>query len=128
MALETTISTRHIKERLINLREYNPGFGPGVYKFAERLANRLHLEIVPQGFYIAATLLLEDIKNKVDGITKQPIDPCEIFTSLNKTKLEFLPILVDNIHSMIPEIARAVCPKDFADDVERFYKDNLAGA
>ena len=113
MSLEGAISTEPVKEKLRNLRQYMPDQQDVTYDFGAYLADMLNPELVPQGFNMAAELVLYDLQKGVDGFTRQPI----------RSKLVGYPLVIYGLLRMqVPEIAEAVCPEDFAKGVREFYE------
>jgi hypothetical protein len=105
------IPTEPIKEKLRKLQGYMPGMDETTYEFGKLLADQLNPQVLPLGFKNCAELLLYGLKTGVDGYTRQPI----------KGKLVGCPEQVYKFLSMmIPDIAEAVCPKEFADEVKKY--------
>ncbi|HLC78322.1 MAG TPA: hypothetical protein VJH92_04310 [Candidatus Nanoarchaeia archaeon] len=103
-----------IADRLRNLREYMPHEQQVVYDFGNYLAGRLNPSLVPEGFNMAATLALYDLQKGVDGFTGKPI---------NSSLVGYPPQIYSILNIILPQIADAVCPKDFAGGVRAFSED-----
>ena len=115
MPLESkAISTEEIKEKLRNLKEYMPGEPEITYDFATYLANRLNPKLNPGGFQISAELLLSDMKKGVDSFTRQ---------AMSRNLAGYPPNLYAILRGTVPDIAKAVCPEDFAKSVKDFYEE-----
>jgi len=113
MALESRASsTQEIKDRLKNLREYFPGQEEITYDFAAYLAERLNPEHSPEGFSRAIDLALYTLQKSASRSTSQPVQNRLIGSA---------PIVYVFLRTQVPEIADAVCPKEFAQDVRRRY-------
>ncbi len=111
--LETAISMEPIKEKLKKLPEIMPGHEQIIYDFGAFLADRLNPELVPQGFAMAAELALYDAQKGVDGFTGKPISG----------RLHgYPPQLYAVLRMYVPQIAKTVCPEDFAQKVENFQQ------
>nr|MBA4405006.1 hypothetical protein [Nanoarchaeum sp.] len=110
MSIDDAIPMGPVKDKLRNLREYLPGQIDEIYELGIYLADRLNDEIVPEGFNMAVELLFYDLQTGIDGFTGKPMS----------SHLAGQPfILYAILRSQIPYIARAVCPEDFANGVER---------
>ncbi len=114
MALDDAIPTKEIREKLDNLKDYMPGQSEFIYELGKYFAQRLgNPEIVPEGFNLEYQLMLYDLQEGVDGYTRKPVP-----SSLGR-----LPAMTYLLLEMrLPAIAKAVCPKDFADKVGELYK------
>ena len=112
MTLEDAISMEPVKEKLRNLRVHLPQDVESTYQFGEFLADRLNPDLVPKGFLLAAQLALCDLSTGVDGYTGEPI-----IGGLTGQP----PGLYRLLEMRIPDIARTVCPVDFAEGVKRAY-------
>ena len=108
MGLEA-ISTEGMREKLENLRDYMPGEDKTIYEFGGFLASRLNQEeLAPIGFNVTSELALYDLQAGVDGFSQQPI----------RNGLVGYPTVIYAMLKMrIPDIAKAVCPEDFAREV-----------
>lgn len=98
-----------IRDRLRNLATYLPGQQKIVYDFAAHIANYVNAELVPQGFVMAAVLALYDLQVGVNGYTNEPI---------RSNLVGQPPMIYKIIEMMIPKIAEAAFPPDFADVVQ----------
>jgi len=114
MSLDKLTSMEPVKEKLRNLRVHMQDVPDIVYEFGDFLANRLNPEIFPIGFNVAAEFALNDMREGTDSFSRQPIkerglvgDPPEVYAGLSM---------------YIPEIAEAVCPEDFAQEVVQVYE------
>lgn len=114
MELTDAISTDEIKAKLQNLKEHMPGEPQFTYDFAAYLATKLNPKLAPMGFNITFQLTLYDLRKGIDGITKKP----------TPSSISMMPAPVYIVTEMnLPRIAQAVCPKDFAEQVEKMYKE-----
>lgn len=113
MSLEGAISTEPIKKKLRELRQYMPGQPDVIYAFGAYLADKLNPKLVPPGFNMAAELALYDLQIGVDSFTGQPI---------RSRLVGQQPQIYVHLSMQVPEIAKAVCPKDFAKGVRKFYE------
>ena len=117
MPIDEAISMEPVKEKLRNLREHMPNCMPNfediTYDFGAYLADRLNPKLVPQGFNLAAELALYDLQKGVNGFTGQPI---------RSNLVGYPPMIYGILRTQVPEIAEAVCPKDFARGVRDFYE------
>jgi len=114
MAEEKAIAMEPVKEKLRNLRTYMPKAHDGIYTFGQLLAERLNPEIVPDGFYLAAELLVDELQKGVDGRSGK-----KIINSLTDNP----PVVYWVLRREIPNIAKAVCPEDFAAGVKTAYDE-----
>ncbi len=112
MTLDEAISMEPVKEKLRNLREHMPDETEIVYDFAAYLAERLNSELLPQEFNMAAELALYDLETSIDEYSGKPIP---------SSLVGHQPITYGLLGMYVPEIAKAVCPEDFANDVRIFY-------
>ena len=102
-----------MKEKLRNLREHMPDQNDQIYSFGAYLADRLNPELVPEGFNMAAELALYDLQKGVNGFTGKPIQ---------SRLVGYPPMIYGILRMQVPEIAKAVCPEDFAKGVIEFYE------
>lgn len=117
MSLEEVISMEPVKEKLRNLRKYMPSQQDVIYEFGAFLADRLNLELDSQEFHTAAELALSDLQKGVDGFTGNPV----------QSRLVGLPFKsYFLLAAKVPQIAKAVCPEDFAKGVTFFYNRAIA--
>lgn len=113
MSQQKAISMEPVKEKLRNLKDYMPGGEEFVYNFGKFLADRLNPQLISSGFNVAAELALHDLEQGVDGFSKQPI----------RNGLEGYPSPVyAALRMQVPDIAKAVCPEEFAKGVKEFYE------
>ena len=110
MGLEDAISTEEIRANLMKIRLILPDQDETTYQFGEYLAERLTQgRIVPEGFYMAAKLALYDLEKGVNGFTNQPIH----------SHLVGYPTQIYSLIALvIPELAKATCPSNFAEGVK----------
>ena len=110
MTLDDALSMEPIKEKLKTLNKYIPNQEDIIYIFGAYLADRLNEELVPQGFYLAAKMVIDDLKRGKSEFLGKSIP----------SKLVGYPSQIYTILSMeIPRIAEAVCPPEFAEGVKR---------
>ena len=102
-----------IKEKLKNLREYMPEQEDLVYEFGAYLAQRLNPELVSEGFNMAAELALYDLQTGVDGFTGKPL--------MNRL-VGYPSAIYGFLRFQVPDIAKAVCPEEFAHGVREFQE------
>lgn len=102
-----------IKEKLRNLQKYMPNEKELIYQFGRFLADRLNSELVPTGFLVAMQTALYDLQKGVDGYSGQLIS--------NKL-VGYPPIIYSLLSMRFMDITHAVCPDDFAKDVEQVQK------
>ena len=113
-----SVITDEMKHKLNNLEWSQPELGKEVWEFGKILSNKLSPGLAPAGFITTAIFLLTDLKNGVDGFTKQPI----------KSSLVGQPQGVyDLLAGFMPIIAEAVAPKEFAEEVKKAY-ESMFGA
>lgn len=108
------ISMEEVKVKLRNLSEHLPNEDKILYEFARLLADRLNEKLVPEGFLLGAQLLLYDLERGIDGYTGQRI---------NSRLVGYPPIIYVSIELMIPMIAEATCPADFAQEVHKIVEE-----
>jgi hypothetical protein len=119
-ALQTAVEVMEkpdgvIRDRLMRLREYLPNQQDLVYEFAEHMATHTNAELVPQGFIMVATLALYDLQTGIDGFAQKP---------LTSRLVGQPPMIYRIIELMIPMIAQAIFPADFA-GVVKTTMDNI---
>ena len=101
-----------VKNKLNNLKEHLPDQEDVIYEFGKFLAGRLNPQLNPRGFNLGMELAFYDLQQGVDGFTRKPIEgrlagyPSQLYTALSLSA---------------PEIAKAVCPKDFAEEYQKVY-------
>ena len=107
-----------VREKLRNLRDYMPvsQVDDIVYRFGRFLADRLErkTELNPAGFNLTIELALRDLQTGTDSYTKQPVP---------EDLAGYPQVAYRALRGVIPDIARAVCPEDFAEGVRQVYKD-----
>ncbi|MEK6937905.1 MAG: hypothetical protein AABX04_02580 [Nanoarchaeota archaeon] len=115
MDITDAISTEEMRTKLRNLKTYLPGRDQFTYDFWVYLGERLrNPQINPMGFNMTAQLVLYDLQTGVDGFTGKPVPH----------SLSGMPPCMYVVMEMnIPKIARAVCPPDFAEAVQKVYDD-----
>lgn len=115
MGLDDAINTDEMKKKLQNLREYMPGETRFFYDFGSYLATRLNSRLNPIGFNMAAVLTLYDLETGVNGFTGERVP----------ASLSGMPSVVYGVMATrIPDIARAVCPGDFAKSVDEVCRQS----
>jgi len=108
MSIDTAIPMETVREKLRNLQQYMPRRGEAVYKFGKFLAEKLDSQLSPIGFSMTAELTLCDLEKGIDALSNQPI----------RSKLAGChPGVYNLLRVIVPDIAEAVCPEDFARDV-----------
>lgn len=104
-----SVTVEEMQTRLKELRHYMPGGPRKVYQFAEYLSERLDQEVNPEGFYRASVLALVDLGRGVDPYTG----------NLIRNDLADSPeLILTYIATRVPDIAKAIFPKDFAEGVK----------
>jgi hypothetical protein len=105
--MEEAIDMRDAKEKLMDIYVVDD-VSNLIHDFSKFLSPRLNDKLEPIGFVFACDLALHDLRSGVDGYTHKPIRNC----------LVGYPGMVYSIIRMrIPEIADAVLPSRFADEV-----------
>lgn len=117
MGLENAISMEPVKEKLRNLKEYMPGEDQTIYDFGEFLADRLNSIVVPRGFYLATELALCDLRAGIGRFGRHQV---------KSSLVGYSPVIYDRIGIYIPNIAKAVCPEDFAERVKQISEASNA--
>lgn len=107
-------AVEEIKAKLKSLEQYMPNEDKSVYALGSYLADRLKTPaIAPPGIVNAANLMMYDLMHGVSGFPSTPIP----------AKLTGYPNAVYIALSMrIPHIIEAVCPAEFTEKVNEFYK------
>ena len=109
----TAINTDDMKEKLEDI-SISDDPGDLIQDFCKFLSKRLKDELEPLGFAIGCHLALSDIKTGIDGYKQKPIP----------SKLVGHSSAIYTVLQMrFPDIAVAVCPKDFADEVVKIFKE-----
>ena len=117
MKLESkAISMEPVKEKLRNLKDYMPKEDNILYDFGKYLADKLNPQLIPAGFNLACELAIEDLRREGNygehGTVKVP---------MNLTG--YPPQLYSLLRMRIRDIAKAVCPSDFAEQVNKVYEE-----
>lgn len=107
------LSTDSMSDKLRNLGQYMPVQDNLICEFGSYLADRLNPELVPAGFNMAAELLLYDLRTGVDGYSGEPIRSSLVGNP---------PVIYAILRAIVPKIAEAVCPPDFAKGVKDFHE------
>ena len=110
-----SIATEEPKQRLDALKEYIPGHPEVVYDFGRFLKEYLGDDpIDPLGFISVCEFAIIDIEAGVNSLTGEPI----------KNKLIGCPSNVFSaIEAYIPEIAKAIFPDEFAEEVKKVLQE-----
>jgi hypothetical protein len=108
-----SISTERIKANLKNIELLLPEAETVLYDFASYLSDRLSLSIVPGGFNVSYSNVLSNMERGISDFPTKPI-PVRL---LNQT-----PTVHLYLADALPQIADAVCPKEFANGVKEFYE------
>lgn len=112
---EDAISMMEVGQKLQTPEQFLPGreevfYGICKY-FGERLGDR---ELHPLGFIMESQLTAYDLNKGVSGWTGKPVP----------AHLTGYPSLIYTLFTVeVPEIAKAVCPEDFAAKVETAYEE-----
>jgi len=110
MEISDTISTSEIKAKLRELKKHLPNKQKKVYEFGSEIAGLLTAKVSPLEF-----------------ITNSYVALCFIQQMKNPAKPELnSPAFYDAIENIIPDIAQAVCPPDFARAVRELYESSEA--
>jgi len=109
MSLTEALSMEPVKSKLRDLETHMPGQERVIYEFGAYLGERLSEELVPEGFYMTAQLVLHDLKKGVSGLPEKPI-PNHL--------AGYPPFLYTVLSLSIVQIAEAVCPPEFAKGVK----------
>lgn len=111
---EQALSMEEPKKKLANLREFIPDANHELlYDFGRHLASYLNSELVPQGFVMGCELALYDLQVGVNGFTGKPIQ---------SSLVGYPPIIYALLRMKIPNIAAAIFPADFAEQVKAFVE------
>jgi hypothetical protein len=105
-----TISMKDAKEKLMNL-ELEDDVDDIMKEFGRFLSPRLNPELVPGGFVLMAELALYDLSIGINGNTGEPI---------RNRLVGYPPITYALIRMRFVDIAYAVFPESFANDVRDF--------
>ncbi len=110
---EYAISMEPVKEKLRNLQEYMPDGLDIIYDFGKYLADKLPPKLVPIGFNIATGAMINALEAGVDEVSGEPI---------RNSLTGYDSIAYYLLREIVPDIAEAVCPEDFAKDVKKIYE------
>jgi len=110
------ISMEPVKEKLRNLKDYIPKGDDFLYGFARYLADRLNPELVPMGFNLACELAIEDLKRGGDYGEDGKMD-------VPSSLIGYPPMMYGLLRMRIPEITKATCPSEFAEEVNKVYEE-----
>jgi len=110
MSIDDAISMEPVKEKLRNLREYMPNHKDITYVFGVYLAEGLIPQLSPKEFSYIAVLTLHGLSENINlnGSTGQHIGSKLMGHSL---------ATYAQLWAQVPQIAKAVCPEDFAKSV-----------
>jgi hypothetical protein len=106
------ISMKEAKEKLMNL-ELENDVDDIMKEFGKFLSPRLNDELVPAGFVLGCTLALYDLSVGVNGYTGEQI---------RNRLVGYPPIMYALIRMRFMDIAYAVFPESFANDVRDFIE------
>ncbi|MDO8528629.1 MAG: hypothetical protein Q7S06_01920 [Nanoarchaeota archaeon] len=116
MALDEAISMEPVKAKLKNLREHMKGEYETLYRFASYLADELNPELVPEGFNLTCELSLENLRRGGDyGKEGRVAVPSNL--------VGYPQVIYSFLRMRIPDVAKAVCPPDFAERVIAIYEE-----
>ena len=117
---KVAISMGPIERELDMLGKYMPGERSLLHVYGRLLAERLRMlsrigkpELTPGEFYIAASTLVMGLRIGDDIFAGQRI---EFKEGVGFTQGDY-----DYLVGKIPEIAKAACPEDFANDVKKTH-------
>ncbi len=110
------ISMEPVKDKLKNLKDYIPKGDDFLYDFGAYLADRLNPELVPVGFNFACEASIEDLRRGGDYGEHGKVDVPLSLTG-------YPPAMYGLLRMRIPEIAKAVCPLEFAEEVKKVYDE-----
>ena len=111
--METAINMDDVKKKLADI-SIKDDPGDLIKDFCKFLSTRLNNRLAPRGFAISCDLTLHEIMTGTTTDQSNQIpnslveQPSEIYLLL---RMEF------------PDIAISVCPKDFADEVVKIFKE-----
>lgn len=112
---EEALSMEEAKLKLSQLRIYLPNASSRLlYEYGRFLSEYLNPRLVPSGFVIRCELALLDLQNGIHGFTQEPIE---------NDLVGCPPIIFTLLRAEIPDIAKAIFPKDFADQVIEFIEE-----
>lgn len=104
------ISTVEIKEKLNNLKNYLPNAPETIWQFEYFLSGRLGKKILPEGFFMAASLALYDLQKGVSGFYP--------YEKIKGPLVGLQPVIYELLSDWIPIIAKAVAPDPLAEKVQ----------
>ena len=110
------ISMEDTKMKLRDLRNRLKKGVPSEHleEFGRFLADYLNPELNPMGFVMGYLLAVGDLQKGINGFTQQPIrNGC----------VGYPPIMYGLIQMSLPEVADAVLPYRFAEEVKNFYAE-----
>lgn len=106
------ISMKDAKEKLMNL-ELENDVDDIMKEFGKFLSPRLNPELVPAGFVLASELALYDLSTGINGFTSEPI---------RNRLVGYPPITYALIRMRLDDIAYAIFPESFANEVRDFFE------
>jgi len=104
-------STEEMRGRLEHLERYLHSAPDFVFEFARFMAPIMHPTLEPSGFYLALQFAIHDIQMGNDTVRDMPVPD-----SLRGQS----SIVYFAMREMIPQIAQAACPPDYAEKVRTF--------
>jgi hypothetical protein len=111
--MNEAINMRMAKEKLMDLSIENDTDNL-IKVFGQFLSPRLNDELVAVGFVLGCDLALYDLSNGIDGYTEERI----------QNRLVGSPnIIYTSIKTRVPDIAKAIFPSEFADEVSEICKE-----
>ncbi len=110
------ISMESVKEKLRNLKDYLPNGDDFLYDFGKYLADRLNPSLVPGGFNITYELALEDLRMGGDYGENGKVN---VPTNL----IGYPAVMYGILRMRMLEIAKATCPPEFAEEVNKVYEE-----
>lgn len=114
MVIDKAIPMEQARKKLKKLERYMPEQHHLVYDFAAYLADKIKTELAPLGFVLTANIALNDLQ-KVDK------DTISARKSIDSHLTDYNSTAYNELSLMIPEIAKAVLPDEFADEVKQIY-------
>jgi hypothetical protein len=102
------ISMKEAKKKLMNL-ELENDVQDLMKEFGKFLSPRLNDELVPAGFVLGCELALYDLSKGINGYTGEP---------LRNRLVVYPPLIYSLIRMRFTDIAYAVFPESFANDVK----------
>ena len=111
--MNEAIDMKDAKEKLMDISIENDTDNL-IKAFGRFLSPRLNDELVPVGFVLGCDLALYDLSKGINGYTQEPI----------KNRLVGYPNMVYMlIKARVPEIAKAIFPSEFADEVSKICSE-----